>query len=96
MKSSLIPIYFFFSLFLCNALGFVPHISIQTNPKNACASIRFNPYPKHTTSLSMASQDLPPPRPSLERTMRSGPQNIRYSDFLKLVDYDQIDKVTFR
>ncbi len=95
MTSSLIPIYFLFTLFLCNALGFVPHISIQTNLKNACTRKR-NPYNPYTTSLSMASQELPPPRPALERTMRSGPQNIRYSDFLKLVDDDQIDKVTFR
>lgn len=51
--------------------------------------------------------DVPMPPPAINREapyrstqsrMRnnSAPRNIRYSDFLSLVDADQIDKVTFR
>ncbi len=51
-----------------------------------------------TGQLFMAAGDVPPPSdiPVLNRNARGGPTNIRYSDFLRLVDGDQVEKVTFR
>ena len=52
---------------------------------------------KTTSSLSMAVDAPPAADNNLPVVQRSqyGPTDIRYSDFLKLVDGDKIEKVTF-
>lgn len=49
------------------------------------------------TTLSMAVDAPPPVENNLPVIQRNqyGPTDIRYSDFLKLVDGDKIEKVTF-
>eukprot|EP00590_Aulacoseira_subarctica_P001440 CAMPEP_0172416788 /NCGR_PEP_ID=MMETSP1064-20121228/3286_1 /TAXON_ID=202472 /ORGANISM="Aulacoseira subarctica , Strain CCAP 1002/5" /LENGTH=191 /DNA_ID=CAMNT_0013154685 /DNA_START=157 /DNA_END=729 /DNA_ORIENTATION=+ len=44
--------------------------------------------------LRLMSINVDAPLPT-SSPVRGGPQNIRYSDFLKLVDADRIEKVTF-
>ena len=68
--------------------SFAPFTPVKTNFKTS-------------TTLSMAL-DMPPPvdntsaaaAPVVQKS-QYGPTDVRYSDFLKLVDGDKIEKVTF-
>ena len=72
-----------------NNLGRNPN----TNTNRKQCSAKF----MSTTTMMMASSNAPPSDvPVLKRTMRGGPTALRYSNFLKLVDANRIDKVTFR
>jgi len=72
----------------CNA--FVP--SVTTRPSSATAR-------RTDTGLAMAMDQPPPPaaRNDVPEVVANGnmPANVRYSDFLKLVNADRVEKVTF-
>lgn len=68
-------------------------VSAFAPPQNAASSSRY-------TRLSMA-MDMPPPAPEssvelpIVQSRGGAPVDVRYSDFLKLVNGDRIEKVTF-
>jgi len=80
------------SLFLvayaaCHVKAFAPASSLWTK-KPALKSL----------VLHMAAEQPPPPTPTdlpVIRNQGNAPTPVRYSDFLKLVDADRIEKVTF-
>ena len=72
-------------LLLDNASAFAPAKGLASRP----ASTRY---------MAM-DMDMPPAQkqvdiPVIQKT-GNGPADVRYSDFLKLVDADQVEKVTF-
>ena len=77
-------------LFSEQASAFAPYSPVNTNYKTS----------SKTTTLSMAVDVAPPPEsgssnvPVIQRS-QYGPTDVRYSDFLKLVNKDKIEKVTF-
>ena len=78
-------------LFSEQASAFAPYSPVNTNYKTSSAK---------TSTLSMAVDVAPPPEsgssnvPVIQRS-QYGPTDIRYSDFLKFVNNDRIEKVTF-
>ena len=78
-------------LFSEQASAFAPYSPVNTNYKTSSAK---------TSTLSMAVDVAPPPEsgssnvPVIQRS-QYGPTDVRYSDFLKLVNNDKIEKVTF-
>jgi len=76
----------------------------HTNAFSLYSPTKTNFRPSSSSSLSMAL-DMPPAEPSTSVSTESstpviqrsqyGPTDVRYSDFLKLVNGDKIEKVTF-
>ena len=71
------------------ATAFAPFTKVTTHQKSS----------ESASSISMAA-DLPPPAevstgtPVIQKN-QYGPTDVRYSDFLKLIDANKIEKVTF-
>ena len=89
-----IPCLLLLSSFPVEIRAFAPYTRLS---QNSCLSRRCG---HRFIKLSMVA-DVPIPNdaftsPALQRNARRNPSNVRYSDFLKLVDANQIDKVTFR
>lgn len=78
-------------LLVAETMGFVPHYLLQ-NARTQSA--------KYTRTF-MAMDQAPPPAeqksdlPVIQQNSYGQPSEVRYSDFLKLVDANRIEKVTF-
>ena len=70
--------------------AFVPHSQLAS---------RTHSKPNFRPLIAMAVGDMPPPVKSVDvpviQSSGYGPTDVRYSDFLKLVNADLIEKVTF-
>lgn len=77
---------------------------LMANP--SVAFVPSSPMQQRTSSARFMAMDLPPPQPAAVITQTSDlpvissnpmgqPSGVRYSDFLKLVNADKIEKVTF-
>jgi hypothetical protein len=68
------------------AIAFAPHTPVARK------------YSQGSSERSMAMVDMPPATttevPVIQKNS-NGPTDVRYSDFLRLVDSDKIEKVTF-
>ena len=76
------------------------HQSLAFSPVSSSSS--FTRRTRSKTAQSMATMDSPPPPPSennnlpvITQNAYGQPTDVRYSDFLKLVNADKIEKVTF-
>lgn len=69
-------------------LAFAPHTVLQTRSSTGSGSNRF---------MAMDMEAPPAPKPDVPVIQNSygQPSEVRYSDFLKLVNTDRIEKVTF-
>lgn len=78
------------ALLLAGADGFAPPTRLMSPPLRRTWNSRF---------MAM-DMDMPPPPstpdiPIIQRSVGGAPSDIRYSDFLKLVNANRIEKVTF-
>mmetsp|Transcript_23023 Transcript_23023/g.32146 ORF Transcript_23023/g.32146 Transcript_23023/m.32146 type:complete len:684 (-) Transcript_23023:175-2226(-) len=96
MKFSLAAVSCMSLLLADNALAFAPHTSLAQRTSTRSSSGRYMAMdmdmpPADNAAVVQSSKELP----TIVQNQYGQPTEVRYSDFLRLVDADRVEKVTF-